>query len=62
MSLPIYEIHIYAYIHLILEAQVLAQQISSFHSVMFNPVNSKYLVTAHSEEGIALWDARKPKT
>lgn len=46
----------------LLEAQVLAQQISSFHSVMFNPNNSKLLVTAHSEEGIALWDTRKPKT
>lgn len=44
------------------EAQVIAQQISSFHSVMYNPINPKFLVTAHSEEGVALWDARKPKT
>ncbi|XP_066154685.1 DDB1- and CUL4-associated factor 5 [Euwallacea fornicatus] len=43
------------------EAQVLAKQKTGFHSVMFNPVNPRFLVSANSEEGIALWDCRKPK-
>ncbi|CAH0551033.1 unnamed protein product [Brassicogethes aeneus] len=43
------------------EAQCLAKQKTGFHSVMFNPTNPRFLVTANSEEGIALWDCRKPK-
>ncbi|XP_050312634.1 DDB1- and CUL4-associated factor 5 [Anthonomus grandis grandis] len=43
------------------EAQVLARQKTGFHSVMFNPVNPRFVVSANSEEGIALWDCRKPK-
>ncbi|XP_060521769.1 DDB1- and CUL4-associated factor 5 isoform X2 [Cylas formicarius] len=43
------------------EAQVLAKQKTGFHSVMFNPTNPRFLVSANSEEGIVLWDCRKPK-
>ncbi|XP_057656981.1 DDB1- and CUL4-associated factor 5 [Diorhabda carinulata] len=43
------------------EVQVVAQENSGFHSVMFNPMKPRYLVTANSEEGIGLWDCRKPK-
>ncbi|KAK4884518.1 hypothetical protein RN001_000789 [Aquatica leii] len=38
-----------------------AKQKTGFHSVMFNPFNSRLLATANSEEGISLWDYRKPK-
>ncbi|KAF5292282.1 hypothetical protein FQA39_LY03316 [Lamprigera yunnana] len=38
-----------------------AKQKTGFHSVMFNPYNSRLLATANSEEGISLWDYRKPK-
>ncbi|KAG5882587.1 hypothetical protein JTB14_030136 [Gonioctena quinquepunctata] len=44
------------------DVQVVAQQNSGFHSVMFNPIKPRYLVTANSEDGIGLWDCRKPKT
>lgn len=40
----------------------LAKQKTGFHSVMFNPMNSRLIVSANSEDGIALWDTRKPKT
>lgn len=43
------------------EAQVLAKQKTGFHSVMFNPMNPRFLVSANSEDGVALWDCRKPK-
>ncbi|KAL1513165.1 hypothetical protein ABEB36_002613 [Hypothenemus hampei] len=43
------------------DAQILAKQKTGFHSVMYNPVNPRFLVSANSEEGIALWDCRKPK-
>ncbi|KAF7266740.1 hypothetical protein GWI33_019961 [Rhynchophorus ferrugineus] len=43
------------------EAQVLAKQKTAFHSVMFNPTKPRYLVSANSEEGIALWDCRNPR-
>ncbi|XP_072390311.1 DDB1- and CUL4-associated factor 5 [Diabrotica undecimpunctata] len=43
------------------EVQVVAQESSGFHSVMFNPIKPRYLVTANSEEGVSLWDCRKPK-
>lgn len=39
----------------------LAKQKTGFHSVKFNPANPKWLATANSEEGIVLWDYRKPK-
>ncbi|KAB0801590.1 hypothetical protein PPYR_03776 [Photinus pyralis] len=38
-----------------------AKQKTGFHSVMFNPFNSRLLATANSEEGISLWDYRKPR-
>ncbi|XP_018328592.1 DDB1- and CUL4-associated factor 5 isoform X2 [Agrilus planipennis] len=38
-----------------------AKQKTGFHSVMFHPVNPRLLASANSEEGIALWDTRKPK-
>ncbi|KAL3286132.1 hypothetical protein HHI36_000644 [Cryptolaemus montrouzieri] len=41
--------------------QCLAKQKTGFHSVMFNPTNPRWLTTANSEEGIALWDCRKPR-
>lgn len=44
------------------EVQVVAQENSGFHSVMFNPMKPRYIVTANSEEGIGLWDCRKPKS
>ncbi|CAG9860016.1 unnamed protein product [Phyllotreta striolata] len=44
------------------EVQVVAQENNSFHSVMFNPMKPRYIVTANSEEGIGLWDCRKPKS
>ncbi|KAJ8941914.1 hypothetical protein NQ318_013247 [Aromia moschata] len=43
------------------DVQVLAKQKTGFHSVMFNPTNPRFLVTANSEDGIALWDCRKPR-
>ncbi|XP_044263338.1 DDB1- and CUL4-associated factor 5 isoform X2 [Tribolium madens] len=43
------------------DALCLAKQKTGFHSVMFNPINPRWLATANSEEGIALWDCRKPK-
>ncbi|CAH1117192.1 unnamed protein product [Phaedon cochleariae] len=44
------------------DAQVVAEHNSGFHSVKFNPLKPRYLVTANSEEGIQLWDCRKPKS
>lgn len=38
-----------------------AKQKTGFHSVMFNPFNSRLLATANSEAGISLWDYRKPR-
>lgn len=43
------------------DSLILAKQKMGFHSVKYNPLNSRLLVTANSEEGIALWDARKPR-
>lgn len=43
------------------EALILAKQKTGFHSVMFNPTKPRYLVSANSEEGVALWDCRKPR-
>ncbi|KAL7301518.1 hypothetical protein TKK_0005952 [Trichogramma kaykai] len=40
----------------------LAQYESPFHSVMFNPVDPRTLVTANSKEGCSLWDVRRPLT
>ncbi|XP_015120228.1 DDB1- and CUL4-associated factor 5 [Diachasma alloeum] len=38
----------------------LAQYKTPFHSVMFNPVEPRTLATANAEEGVSLWDVRKP--
>lgn len=38
----------------------LAQYKTPFHSVMFNPVDPRKLATANAEEGVSLWDVRKP--
>ncbi|CAH0395887.1 unnamed protein product [Bemisia tabaci] len=40
---------------------VLASSSSAFHSVYFNPSESRLLATANATEGAALWDIRKPK-
>ncbi|WAR18248.1 DCAF5-like protein [Mya arenaria] len=39
---------------------VLANYASSMHSVMYNPVEPRLLVTANAKEGVGLWDVRKP--
>lgn len=44
-----------------LDPTCLAKQKTGFHSVMYNPVKTELLVTANSEEGIKLWDTRRPK-
>lgn len=42
------------------ESLCLAQYKSAFHSVMFNPIDSKMLATANAKEGASIWDIRKP--
>lgn len=44
-----------------MEGLCLAKQRAGFHSVMYNPINATLLSTANSEEGIGLWDTRKPR-
>ncbi|XP_067012561.1 DDB1- and CUL4-associated factor 5 [Anabrus simplex] len=39
----------------------LASYSSSFHGVMFNPVEPRLVTTANSKEGVGLWDVRKPR-
>lgn len=41
--------------------QCLSKQKTGFHSVMYCPTNPRLLTSANSEEGISLWDSRKPK-
>ncbi|XP_053994567.1 DDB1- and CUL4-associated factor 5 [Hylaeus volcanicus] len=43
-----------------METFCLAQYKSAFHSVMFNPMESKMLATANAKEGVSMWDVRKP--
>lgn len=38
-----------------------SQGINPFHSVQFNPTDSRFLVTSNNKSGIALWDARLPR-
>lgn len=38
----------------------LARYKSSFHAVMFNPLEPRILTTANSKEGVGLWDVRRP--
>ncbi|XP_044599118.1 DDB1- and CUL4-associated factor 5 isoform X1 [Cotesia glomerata] len=42
------------------ESLCLAQYKTPFHSVMFNPVEPRQLATANAEEGVSMWDIRKP--
>ncbi|XP_015609773.1 DDB1- and CUL4-associated factor 5 [Cephus cinctus] len=42
------------------ETFCLAQYKTAFHSVMFNPVEPKMLATANANEGVSMWDVRKP--
>lgn len=42
------------------DALCLAQYKSPFRSVMYNPVDPKQLATANAEEGVSMWDVRKP--
>lgn len=42
------------------ETFCLAQYKTAFHSVMFNPVDSRMLATANAKEGVSMWDVRKP--
>ena len=39
----------------------LANYISAFHGVAFNPLEPLFVAGAHSVEGAGLWDVRKPK-
>ena len=32
-----------------------------FHSVQFNPADSRLVVTSNNRQGIALWDVRRPR-
>ena len=32
-----------------------------FHSVQFNPADSRLVVTSNNQQGIALWDLRRPR-
>ncbi|KAG7202814.1 hypothetical protein KM043_009971 [Ampulex compressa] len=43
-----------------METFCLAQHKAAFHSVMFNPVESRMLATANAKDGINMWDVRKP--
>lgn len=60
MNIYITTNYIYIYIFICKGMLCLVRQVSNFHSVKFHPVNPMWLVTSHSEEGIALWDQRKP--
>lgn len=42
-------------------ATCLANYVSAFHGVAFNPLDPLFVAAAHSKEGAALWDTRKPK-
>ncbi|XP_043271607.1 DDB1- and CUL4-associated factor 5 isoform X2 [Venturia canescens] len=44
------------------ETFCLAQYKTAFHSVVFNPMEPRTLATANAQEGISLWDVRKPMT
>ncbi|XP_053641546.1 DDB1- and CUL4-associated factor 5 isoform X3 [Cherax quadricarinatus] len=39
----------------------LARYHDAFHAVQFHPVESMFVVTANSREGVSLWDVRKPR-
>jgi len=39
----------------------LANYVSAFHGVACNPMEPLFVAAAHSKEGAALWDIRKPK-
>ena len=39
----------------------LAEKDSSFHSVMFHPVDNRIVATANAEDGAELWDVREPR-
>ena len=39
----------------------LANYVSAFHGVTFNPMEPLFVAAAHCKEGAALWDVRKPK-
>lgn len=43
------------------EPLCLAKYKTAFHAVMFNPIDPRFVATANTEEGIALWDNRKPR-
>lgn len=40
------------------DPSVVARYRAPFHSVMFHPVESNFLITANAKEGAALWDIR----
>lgn len=39
----------------------MARYKTAFHAVMFNPMDPRFVATANTEEGISLWDNRKPR-
>ncbi|XP_045605789.1 dentin sialophosphoprotein isoform X2 [Procambarus clarkii] len=39
----------------------LARYHDAFHAVQFHPIESMFVVTANSREGVSLWDVRKPR-
>ncbi|XP_042203243.1 DDB1- and CUL4-associated factor 5-like isoform X2 [Homarus americanus] len=39
----------------------LARYHDAFHAVQFHPIESVFVVTANSREGVSLWDIRKPR-
>ncbi|XP_033106359.1 DDB1- and CUL4-associated factor 5-like, partial [Anneissia japonica] len=44
------------------EPFVLANYATSFHAVVYHPMESRFLATANCKEGLALWDVRKPRS
>ncbi|XP_072032525.1 DDB1- and CUL4-associated factor 5-like [Amphiura filiformis] len=44
------------------EPFVLANYTTAFHAVVYHPMEPRYLATANSKEGVALWDVRAPRS
>jgi len=63
LPLLIYIVPLFLKLHtfIVENPMCVARQSSAFHSVMHHPVESNFILTANSKEGVALWDLRKPR-
>ena len=43
------------------EPFVLGNYVTAFHAVVYHPQEPRFIATANSKEGIALWDVRSPR-